>query len=99
MAYRNFALEDRRVCSLVDVNHGVVLHVGTVADANVVNVAPDGAVTPDRSFFSEVHVAYYLGTGFHIRGRVNLRVNPTERSNHDFRKIITQPPAGHGQAQ
>jgi len=31
-----------------------------------------------------VYVAYHLGAGVDIRGRVNLRVNPTERSNHGF---------------
>jgi hypothetical protein len=36
-----------------------------------------------------VNVADYLCTGFDIRGWVNLRVNPTKRSNHDFGEIVT----------
>jgi hypothetical protein len=31
-----------------------------------------------------VYVADYLGAGFNIRGRMNLRVNAAKRSNHDF---------------
>jgi hypothetical protein len=30
-----------------------------------------------------VNIANYLSTGFDVRGWVNLRVNPTKRSNHD----------------
>jgi hypothetical protein len=72
------------------VDHGIVLHVCAVADANVMNVAAHGAVAPDRSLFAEVHVAYHLGAGVDIRGRMNLRVNPAERSNHSNRKIVQQ---------
>jgi hypothetical protein len=67
-----------------NVNHRIVLHIRAITDANVMNVAADGAVAPDRSLFPEMHVAYHLGAGVDIRGRVNLRVNPTERSNHGF---------------
>jgi hypothetical protein len=70
--------------TIPNVNHRVVLNVGAVADADVVNITTHRAVTPNRGLFSEMHVTDYLSTGFYIRGRVNLRVNPTERSNHDF---------------
>jgi hypothetical protein len=36
-----------------------------------------------------MYIAYYLSTGFDIRGWVNLRVNPSKRSNHDFGEIVT----------
>jgi len=71
------------------VNHGIVLHVGPIADSNVMNIAANRAVAPDRRFFAEMYVAYYLSTGFDIRGWVNLRVNPSKRSNHDFGEIVT----------
>lgn len=84
MAHGDFVFEYRRMRSIPHVNHGIVLNVRMVADADVMNVTAYGAVAPDRSLFSEVHVAYHLGAGVDIRGRVNLRVNPTERSNHGF---------------
>jgi hypothetical protein len=31
-----------------------------------------------------MHVADNLSTGFNVGGRVNLRVNPTKWSDHDF---------------
>ena len=46
------------------------------------NVAANRAVAPDRGFFAKMNVTDYLSTGFDIRGWVNLRVNPTKRSNH-----------------
>jgi hypothetical protein len=72
-----------------NVNHRIILDVGPVADSNVKNITADGAVAPNRGFFAEVYVAYYLSTGFDIRGWVNLRVNPTKRSNHGFGEIVT----------
>ena len=75
--------------SVAHVNHGIILNVRTIADANVMNVAANRAVAPDRSFFAKVNVADNLSTGFHICGWVNLRVNPTKRSNHDFGEIVT----------
>src|SRR5215213_3333453 len=82
MAHRHLVFEYRRVCAIPHVNHRIVLHVGAVADANVMNITTYSAVAPDRSLFSKMHVAYHLGAGVDICGRVNLRVNPTERSNH-----------------
>ena len=75
--------------SMPDVHHGIVLNVRAIAYADVMNVAPDRAVAPDRRFFAEMDIADYLGTGFDIRGWVNLRVNPSKRSNHGFGEIVT----------
>jgi hypothetical protein len=72
-----------------NVNHRIVLDVRAISYANIMNVATNSAVAPDRGFFAEVNVADYLGTGFDIRGWVNLRVNPTKRSNHGFGEIVT----------
>src|ERR1700752_3598655 len=66
------------------------MKVRTIPDADVMNIPAHSTVAPDRGLLSKLHVAYNLGTGVNIRGRVNLRVNPTERSNHDFGKIVTQ---------
>ena len=84
MAHRHFALEYRRVCPIPNMNHGIVLHVRTVADADAMNITAHSAVAPDRSLFSKVHVTYHLGARIDVRGRVNLRVNPAERSYHGF---------------
>jgi hypothetical protein len=46
-----------------------------------------------------VHVAYHLSAGVDIRGRVNLRLNPTERSNHGNRKIVQQQAVARKQEQ
>src|SRR6185503_18045619 len=89
MSNRHFRLENRRMRSMTHVNHRIVLDVGPVADANVMNIAANRAVTPDRSLFAEVYVTYNLSTGFDIRGWVNLRVNPSKRSNHGFGEIVT----------
>src|SRR6185503_11703587 len=94
MAHRHFSLENSRMRTIPHVNHRIVLHIGAVPDADVMNIPTHRAVAPNRGLFSEMHVAYYLSTGFDIRGRVNLRVNPTERSNHDFGKIVTQVTLG-----
>lgn len=83
------SLENRWVRSMSNVNNRIVLDVGPVADANVMNITTNGAVAPDRSFFAEVYVTYNLSTGFDIRGWVNLRVNPSKRSNHSFGEIVT----------
>ena len=65
-------------------NDGVVLNVRAIADADVMNVATDGAVTPDRCLFAKVHVANNLSARIHVSCWVNLWMNPTKRSNHDF---------------
>src|SRR6185503_19656303 len=80
----DFFFENRRVASVLHVNHAVVLKVGAIADANVVNVAAHGAVTPDRRLFPEVYVADNLSARVNVRSRMNLRVNPTKWSNHKF---------------
>lgn len=89
MAHRHLFFKNRRVRSMTDMNHGIVLNVRAIADADVMNVAANRAVAPDRGFFAKVNVADDLGTGFDIRGWVNLRVNATKRSNHDFGEIVT----------
>jgi hypothetical protein len=90
MAYRYLFFEDRRVRAKAHVNYRIVLHVRSIADANVIHIAPNRAVTPDRSLRSKVHVAYYLGTGINIRGGVNLRVNAAKWSNHDVNLLVIQ---------
>ena len=89
MAYRHLSLENGWVRPVPRVKDRIVLNIRTVADAYVIHVATNRAVAPDRSFFAEVNIPYDLCTGFDIRGWVNLRVNPTKRSNHDFRQIVT----------
>lgn len=80
----HFFFDDRRVRSVANVYDGVVLDVRAIADANVMNVAADRAVAPDRSLFAEVHVAYNLSARIHVGCWVNLWMNPTKRSNHDL---------------
>src|SRR6185503_20867866 len=53
MSNRHFRLENRRMRSMTHVNHRIVLDVGPVADANVMNIAANRAVAPDRSLFAE----------------------------------------------
>ena len=84
MTNRDFLFENRRVRSVLHVNHAVVLEVRAIADADEMNVAAHGAIAPDRSLFAEMHVADHLSAWIHVRGWVNLRVHPTKRSNHDF---------------
>ena len=75
----DFLFENRGVRSVLHVNHAVVLEVGAITDADIVNVAAHGICSsPDRRFFSEVYVADNLGAWVHVRRWVNLRVNPTE---------------------
>ena len=90
MAHRHLVLENRRMRAGADVNHRIILNVRSIPDANVMNVAANRAVTPDRSLFSNVYVADYLGAGFNIRGGVNLRVNAAKWSNHDFNLLVIQ---------
>jgi hypothetical protein len=49
-----------------------------------VNVAANGAVAPDRGLLAKVHVANNLSARIHVGCWVNLWMNPTKRSNHDF---------------
>jgi len=79
----HFFFENRRVRAGSRVKDRIVLNIRSVANAYVIHIAPNGAVAPDRRFFAEVNIANYLSTGFDVRGWVNLRVNPTKRSNHD----------------
>jgi hypothetical protein len=48
------------------------------------NVAANRAIAPDRRLCSEVYVADNLSARVHVGGWVDLRMNPTKRSNHDF---------------
>jgi hypothetical protein len=84
MTNRHFVFEDGRVSAIPDMYYGIVLDVSTVAEADVMDIASHGAIAPNRGLLAQVHVTYYLGTTVHKCGWVNLRVNPTKRSNHDF---------------
>jgi hypothetical protein len=70
-------------------NDRIILNVGSVAQPDVVNVTPDCAVTPNRSFFPKMNVADDLSTYVHICRGVDLRVNTTKRSDHVFADIST----------
>src|SRR5215510_3721847 len=77
-------LNDRRVRAIANVDNGVVLDVGAIADADVKNVAANRAIAPDRRLLAEMHVANYLSARVHVSFWVNLWMNPTKRSNHGF---------------
>jgi hypothetical protein len=49
-----------------------------------VNVTAHRTVAPDRRLFAEVHVADYLCARIHVGCWMNLWMDPTKRSNHDF---------------
>src|SRR5688500_7126498 len=84
VANRNFLFDDGRVRSVADVTHGVVLDVGAIANADVMNVAAYRAIAPDRRLVPEMYVTYHLSARVDVGCRVNLWVDPTKRSNHDF---------------
>lgn len=52
------------------------------------DVAADSAIAPDRCLFTQMHVSDYLGTDVNISRRVNLRMNTTKRSDHEW-EIVT----------
>jgi hypothetical protein len=81
---RHFVFDNNRMRSMADVYDGVVLDIAAIAEANVMNVAAHRAIAPDRRLFSKVYVANNLSARVHVGCRVNLWMNPTKRSNHDF---------------
>src|SRR6476660_7236986 len=85
VAHCNFFFKNRRMSAIAHVYDGVVLNIRTSPNSNVMDISPNGAVTPDRSFLSQMHVADDLRTWIDIRSIVNLRMHPTKRSNHDSR--------------
>ena len=50
----------------------------------MVNVPANDGVKPDRRFFPNVHIANYLRTLLYKRTVMNLRVNASKGSDHDF---------------
>ena len=46
VTYRNLLIENRRMCSIPNVNNRIVLHIGTITNANEMYIAANRAVTP-----------------------------------------------------
>jgi hypothetical protein len=48
------------------------------------NVSPNCAIAPNRRFLTDMNIADYLRTVIYKRSRVDLRMNPAKRPNHDL---------------
>jgi hypothetical protein len=90
MANRNLILKNCRMRSRARVNHAVVLHVRAIADANVVHVATDRRVAPNRRLFAQMYITNHLGALINVSGAVNLRMDRAEWSNHVFQNSNTR---------
>lgn len=64
--------DDGRSVGVHHMNAGIVLHVASVADANVVHVTADGDVEPDAGFGSKHHIADDIGARGDEIGGVDL---------------------------
>jgi hypothetical protein len=77
-------LKYRRVSSISNVDYRIVLHVRSITHSNVMNIAADGTVAPDRSLLAEMNVANDLRAHVHIGSWVDLRMNTTKWPDHVF---------------
>src|SRR5439155_2440692 len=82
MAYRHLVADARRVRVPHHVNHGAVLDIGPIADADHVHVAADDHVHPDAALFANFHVADDLCALIDVGGRMNLRTDGAELTQH-----------------
>jgi hypothetical protein len=57
-----------------DVDAGVVLHVASASDADVIHIATYGHIKPDTALFAENHIADDVGTRSDEIGRPNERL-------------------------
>jgi hypothetical protein len=78
VANRHLIFEDRGVCAVSYMDDGVVLNICAIANADVVNVAPDDSVEPDRRLVANMYVAYDLCAIFDESRGMNLRMNPAK---------------------
>ena len=88
VAHSYFSLQNCWVRAVSDMDDGVVLHVRPITNANVMDVAPHAAVTPDRRLFAKVHITNYLCAMVHKCGWMNLRLNTAKRPDH-YLRIVT----------
>jgi hypothetical protein len=86
---RDFVFKHRWILASACVNYTIILNIAAVADANVVHVAPQNGVAPNRRLLTDVDVANYLGALVDIRAFVNMRVIVAKWSDH-FRAIVAQ---------
>src|SRR5260370_8114026 len=60
--------DNQRELVPLHVQTAVVLHVGLIADANIVHIAADGGVRPDAGPLADNHITNHLSAGIHIGG-------------------------------
>ncbi len=58
---RNVAADGGRETLVSTVNHGPILYVGIIADADAVHITPYHGVEPDGAILPHRHVTYYGG--------------------------------------
>jgi hypothetical protein len=79
---RHLVFKYGRVRAVRDVYDGSVLYVRAVAYPDVEHVAAHDRAEPHRRLLADMNVSDDLRAVFDKRGRVNLRVLASERSNH-----------------
>src|SRR5262245_4448551 len=73
MAHRDFVFKNSWAGSVAYMNHGVILNVRAAADSNVMHIAADHCIEPNRGFLANVHIADDVGAGGNECGGVNPR--------------------------
>lgn len=63
---RNLVFKDCGIHAGASVYHAIVLHVRAIPDANVVHVAAQNSITPNRRLFTNVNVSDYLRAYIYI---------------------------------
>src|SRR4051812_32648398 len=77
-----FIANDRRMRVSHHVDHGQVLDIGALADADVINIASNDDVHPDRGLGADLDVADYLGAHVDVGRAFNLWHDALERAQH-----------------
>src|SRR5690242_6360093 len=89
VADRHLVTDAGRVRPAHHVNHGAVLDIRAIADANRVDVAADDDVHPDAALLADLDIPDYLGALVDIGGWMDLREDRLERAKHEG--IISAP--------
>lgn len=89
VTYSDFVFKHRWILARACVNDTIILNIAAVADANVVHVAPQNGIAPDRRLLADVDVTDYLCALVDIRALVNMRMIVAKWSDH-FRVIVAQ---------
>lgn len=89
MAHSDFVFKHRWMLARARVNDTIILNIAAVPDANVVHVAPQNGIAPNRRLFADVNVTNDLCALVDVRALVNMRMIVAKWSDH-FRVIVAQ---------